>query len=160
MSPPSTRPAHPGEPPGRVRVDEVMRALEANVRTELRSRLLARGGPPEYRDEEVFATVERVLRRALEGRDRDVLLVPELSGDETDWRLRTRLTFSSHRPVVGPVIVFLKRRLLLPMLRWLHEYNLENFRRQERINRMLFACLEELAIENAKLRRAVGPREE
>jgi hypothetical protein len=35
----------------------------------------------------------------------------------------------------------------------LYEYSLENFKRQERVNRMLFACLEELAIENARLAR-------
>jgi hypothetical protein len=143
-----------------VSVEQLMRDLEAGVRADRRRRQVARGGPPEYRDEEVFAAVEGVLRRALEGRDRDVLLVPELSGDEAEWRLQTHLKFSSHRPLAGPLIVFLKRRLLLPMMRWLYEYNLENFRRQERINRMLFACLEELAIENAKLRRTVGPRRE
>jgi hypothetical protein len=143
-----------------VGVEQLMRDLEAGVRADRRSRLVARGGPPEYRDEEVFAAVEGVLRRALENRDRDVLLVPELSGDEAEWRLQTHLKFSSHRRVAGPLIVFLKRRLLLPMMRWLYEYSLENFRRQERINRMLFACLEELAIENAKLRRMVGPRHE
>jgi hypothetical protein len=33
---------------------------------------------------------------------------------------------------------------------------LENFRRQQRLNRIVFACLEELAIENAKLRARLG----
>jgi hypothetical protein len=41
-------------------------------------------------------------------------------------------------------------------MRWLYDYNRENFRRQERVNRILFACIEELAIENAKLRRIAG----
>jgi hypothetical protein len=51
-----------------------------------------------------------------------------------------------------------KRRLLLPLTRWLFEYSQENFRRQDRLNRVLFACIEELAIENARLRRALGSR--
>ena len=59
---------------------------------------------------------------------------------------------STHRPVVGPVVLFAKRRVLLPMMRWLFEYSQENFRRQQRLNRIVFACLEELAIENARLR--------
>ena len=39
------------------------------------------------------------------------------------------------------------------MTRWLFEYSQENFRRQQRINAVLFACIEDLAIENARLRR-------
>ena len=53
------------------------------------------------------------------------------------------------------MLIFVKRRMLLPMMRWLYEYSLENFRRQQRINTVLFACIEELAIENARLRQAL-----
>jgi hypothetical protein len=129
-----------------------MQEIEDAVRGDRRSRLQARGGPPEYKDPRVFAEVERLLRRAIEGRDREVLLAPELLTDEDEWLLQTHLRFSSHRPVLGPLIVFLKRRVLLPPLRWLYEFSLDNFRRQQRVNRLLFVCLEELAIENAKLR--------
>jgi hypothetical protein len=129
-----------------------MRDIEDEVRRARRARLLAPGGTSAYEDEEVFAHVERVLRRALEERDPALLLLPELLGDEKDWRLETTLRFSSHRPVIGPVIVFFKRRVLLPLTRWLFEYSQDNFRRQQRVNTILFACLEELAIENARLR--------
>ena len=50
-------------------------------------------------------------------------------------------------------MLFVKRRILLPLTRWLYEYTVDNFQRQERVNRMLVACIEELAIENARLRR-------
>jgi hypothetical protein len=40
---------------------------------------------------------------------------------------------------VGPLIVFAKRRILLPLTRWLYEYSLENFKRQQAINRLLYA---------------------
>jgi hypothetical protein len=46
----------------------------------------------------------------------------------------------------------MKRRFLLPISRWLFEYSRENFRRQQRMNRILLACIEQLAIENARLR--------
>ena len=49
-------------------------------------------------------------------------------------------------------MLFTKRRVLLPMLRWLFEYSQDNFRRQERLNRILLASAEELAVENARLR--------
>ena len=145
-----------------VSVERLMHEIADDLRGERRERALARGGPAEYRDPEIFAAVEGVLRRAVESRDLDASLLPALLEDEEDSRLQTHLRFSSHRPLAGPVIVFLKRRILLPVMRWLYEYSLENFRRQQQINRVLFACLEELAIENARLERLVkeqsGPR--
>jgi hypothetical protein len=136
-----------------VSVADLMRDIENGVRRDRRTRLVARGGPPEYQDQEIYAAVEAALRRALESRNLDVLLIPEIVSDEADWRLQTHLTFSSHRGAIGSVIVWVKRRVLLPLTRWLYEYALENFKRQERVNRALFACIEELAIENAKIRR-------
>jgi hypothetical protein len=54
--------------------------------------------------------------------------------------------------------VFVKRQLLLPLVRWLVDYNRDNFRRQQRVNRLLAACIEELALENARLRRDLNRR--
>jgi hypothetical protein len=135
-----------------VRVDGVMSEIETSVRDDLRWRLIARGGPADFRDAEIFERVSAVLGRAADRRDRDVLLLPELLADEQAWKPAAELRFSSHRPVIGPLIVFLKRRILLPPMRWLFEYADENFRRQEYVNRIVMACLEELAIENARLR--------
>ena len=132
-----------------------MREIEDDLRRERRARMIAKGAPPEYRDAEVFAAVENVLRRAIESREHDAVLLPELLPDDEEWKVQTRLRFSSHRPLIGPFVVFFKRRVLLPMTRWLYEYSLENFQRQERLNRMLFACIEELAIENARLKKIV-----
>ena len=47
----------------------------------------------------------------------------------------------------------MKKRLVLPVVRWLFEYNRDNFERQRRVNAVLFACVQELAIETARLRR-------
>ena len=135
-----------------VSVDALMHRLEGDLRNQLRRQLLDRGGAREYTDEELFAVVEHILRHAVEAREHDALLLPALMSDEKEWELQTHLRFSSHRPILGKLIVFLKRRVLLPITRWLYEYSLENFRRQQRVNRVLFACLEELAIENARLR--------
>lgn len=131
-----------------------MREIEDRVRDELRRRLLARGGAPEYQDPEVFRSVDRLLRRAADRPDEQAL-VPEFLGPESDWRLQTHLRFTSHRHVLGPLVLFAKRHMLLPLTRWLYEYSVDNFERQERVNRMLIACVEELAIENARLRRDV-----
>jgi hypothetical protein len=139
-----------------ISVERVMREIEDDLRRERRTRLVAKGAPAEYRDAEVFAAVEQVLRRAVEARNHDAVLLPELFADDQELTLQKHLQLSSHRPIVGPAILFFKRRVLLPLTRWLYEYSLENFKRQERVNRILFACVEELAIENARLRRTVA----
>jgi len=109
-------------------------------------------------DQATFDAVHAVLARAVDERNLDATLLPELLDSDLDWRLQTHLRLSTHRPAVGRFILLVKRRLLLPLTRWLFEYSQENFRRQDRLNRVLFACIEELAIENARLRQALGAR--
>jgi hypothetical protein len=95
-----------------------------------------------------------VLARAADTRNLDALLLPELLDGDVEWELQTRLDLSTHRPgLIGGTILWAKRRILLPLTRWLFEYSQDNFRRQHHLNRVLFACIEELAIDNARLRR-------
>jgi hypothetical protein len=141
------------QPDTSVNVQHVMRDITGDLRRERQARLVARGGPAAYADPDVYQHVEQTLRRAVEVTEHDVRLMPELLGDEDEWQLQTHLRFSSHRGAIGRVIVFAKRHILLPLTRWLFEYSLENFRRQQRVNQRLLACIEELAIENAQLRR-------
>ena len=122
------------------------------VRRQRQARALARGGPDDYRDETIFATVESVLSRAVDRNDPEALILPQLVDADEIGDLQLPLKFQSHRRFVGPAIIFFKKRLLLPLTHWLYEYSLENFRRQQRINRLLFAAVEELALENARLR--------
>jgi hypothetical protein len=133
-------------------VERLMRDIEGEVRRQRRTRIIERGGPDEYRDEAVFEIVEQVLRRAIDHRDLNALLIPEILDADEPWELQLPLQFNSHRRLLGAPILFVKRRILHPLLHWLYDYSLENFRRQQRVNRLLFASIEELAIENAKLR--------
>jgi hypothetical protein len=139
-------------------VDALMRDIEDEVRRARRQRLVAQGGASDYRDPQLYAAVDALLRRAVDARDHDALLLGDLVSSEGDAELTTHLTWSSHRKALGPLVLFAKQRLLLPMMRWLFEYSQENFRRQQRLNRIVFACLEELAIENAKLRQQIAAR--
>jgi hypothetical protein len=145
-------------PEPKIRVDAVMAEIERDVRTRLRQHLIKRGGAADYQDEEIFEAVRSVLARAVDGRNLDATLLPELLDTDVEWRLQTHLALSTHRPAIGRVILFAKRRILLPLTRWLYEYSQDNFRRQDHLNRMLFACIEELAIENARLRREMLAR--
>jgi hypothetical protein len=134
-----------------------MRDIEAGARDDRRARLVS-GGAAAYGDADLFADVDALLRRAVGRDDRTALLTALLDADE--WRLQPALRISSHRPVVGPAIVFVKRRLMMPLMRWLFDYSRENFRRQQRMNRILAAAIEELAIENARLRRRIAELQE
>ena len=145
-------------PEAKLRVDAVMGQIERDVRTRLRRHLIKRGGAAEYEDEAIFDAVHALLARAVDERNLDATLLPELLDSDVDWRLNTHLTLSTHRPAIGRFILLAKRRLLLPLTRWLFEYSQENFRRQDHLNRVLFACLEELALENARLRRTIAAR--
>jgi DNA-binding transcriptional LysR family regulator len=136
-------------------VEHVMKDIEADARRDRHARLAPAGTG--YTDPEIFAAVDDLLRRAVE-RDEHAILLPDLLDDYEEWRLQTGLRFSSHRPVVGTALVFVKRRLLLPVMRWLFDYSRENFRRQQRMNRIFAAAIEELAIENARLRREIESR--
>jgi hypothetical protein len=138
-----------------VSVERLMDQIQARAQGERRNRLAGGGGAPEYADAELFAAVERVLQRAV-ARDEQALLLPQLLNDEDEWRLQTGLRWSSHRPVIGSALVAIKQRVLLPAMRWLFDYSRDNFRRQQRVNRLLAACIEELAIENAELRREIA----
>ena len=142
----------------RLRVDAVMGEIERDVRARLRRHLLKKGGAADYQDEEIFDAVHALLSRAVDGRNLDAALLPELTDGDVDWRLQTHLSLTTHRPAAsGKFILFAKRKLLLPLTRWLFEYSQENFRRQDQLNRVLFACIEELALENSRLRRELAP---
>ena len=129
-----------------------MEKIEADVQLKVRKRLIERGTAA-YQDEQLFERVRVLLQRAADGRDRTALMLPAILSDEDDWALDTSLRLSSHRLAAGRAILFVKRQILLPLTRWLFEYSQENFRRQQRVNLILMTCVEELAIDNARLRR-------
>jgi hypothetical protein len=143
------------QPP--LRTDDVMRDLQGRVRANLRARLRA-AGATEFADEALFEDVDAIFRQALSNDDRGALLLPSLLHD--DWQPELSLRLASHRGGLGTVIVFIKRRLLLPLTRWLFEYALENFRRQHRLNLALMACLQTLAVEHVRLSRELAARSE
>ena len=133
-----------------------MAELHERVRGRLRERLLSHGASHEFDDPALFADVERILQSATSTADAQALLLPELLGDRNTWRLQTAMRYQSHRASgVASIFIFVKQRVLMPMMRWLFEYSRDNFERQRRVNDVLFACVQELAIENARLRRDI-----
>lgn len=139
-------------PGSKVAVAPLMQQIEGDVRSRIRRRLVKQGMAA-YEDEQIFDRVHALLQRAADGRNLDALLLPEILADADDWDLEPALTLASHRPAAGGVILFAKQRILLPLMRWLFEYSQTNFRRQQHLNRILLASVEELAVENARLRK-------
>lgn len=136
--------------------------LQRRVRERLRRHLLDHGGPRAFEDPELFSAVERILQSAAETGPANASILPELLGDPDTWRLRTAMRYESHRGgAAGGLLVAIKKRLMMPVLRWMFEYSRDNFERQRRVNDVLFACVQELAIETARLRkeleRQTGP---
>jgi hypothetical protein len=142
-----------------VSVAAVMSELQGRVRERLRTELLRNGASPAFEDPRLFADVEALLHTATDVGDTDALLLPELLGDPETWRLETAIHYQSHRTAgAASILIFLKRRVLMPVLRWLFEYSRDNFERQRRVNRVLFACVQELALETARLRQELDRR--
>src|SRR4029450_2645275 len=107
-----------------VSVDAWMSELHAGVRERLRERLLSHGASRDFEDPALFADVERILQSAVSTGDAQVMLLPELLGDGERWRLQTAMRYESHRASgVASIILFIKRRMLMPMFRWLFEYS-------------------------------------
>jgi hypothetical protein len=138
-----------------VDVDAVMAELHGRVRERLRGQLVE-AGTDAFADPTVFADVEGVMRAAVSTPEHARLILPELLGEPDTWRLTTKMAYRSHRASsAASVILFVKRRVLMPLVRWLYEYSRDNFERQRRTNHVLFACVQELALETALLRREV-----
>ena len=130
-----------------------MAELQGRVRERVRAELVRHGASEALDDPALFADIDRMLRGAIERSQPAALLLPELLGDPSTWRLDTAIKYQTHRGAAGAPIIFVKQRLLMPLLRWFYEFNRDNFERQRRINQVLFACVQELAIEVAKQRR-------
>jgi hypothetical protein len=130
-----------------------MAELTDRVRERVRMEMLRHGASPAFEDPSLFEDVERMLRVATERSRPPAVVLPELLGDPETWRLDTAMRYESHRGAIGRLVIFVKRRLLLPVMRWLFEYSRDNFERQRRVNYVLFACVQELAVEAALLRR-------
>jgi hypothetical protein len=138
-----------------VDVDAVMGTLRARVRERVRADLVRDGASAALDDPAIFAEIEALLRAAVDRSRPEALLLPELLGDPATWRLDTAIRYRSHRGGASGPLRFVKRRVIMPVLRFLYEFSRDNFERQRRVNHVLFACVQELAIETTRLRQEV-----
>jgi hypothetical protein len=121
--------------------DQLMKELRREIRAQ---QLL---GEDEKVDPKALAGI--LLKEAIERYE----LKDEYLIEPREMELHTYLRVESHRPIIGKPLVFLKRTFILPVFRWLLEYSIDNFRRQQAINNFQSACLRVLVLENERLRR-------
>lgn len=136
-----------------VSVDEAMNEVRAHVRARLRDELKRLDPDSPLLAGNLFDEAEAVYRKALARRR--LLMMPSLLLDESEWELETKLRLTSHRPRTGNLILLIKRKLILPLTRWLYEYSRDNFERQARVNDTLMATIETLVVEVLTLRQEV-----
>lgn len=123
-----------------------MAEVRAGVREELRGRV---------NDPELVERLEALFLDATSIDDPARLVLPSLLTEP--WRPELAVRLDSHRGGwAGRAIAAVKQRILLPLNRWLFEYALGNFRRQDRLNLVMLACLEQLAADNLRLRRDIA----
>lgn len=130
-----------------------MEEVRSHVRARLRAEMARADPGSPLLDRELFDEAEVIFRKALARRR--LLMMPSLLLDETEWDLETSLKFTSHRPLAGRLVLFAKRKLVLPLTRWLYEFSRDNFERQTRVNDTLMATIEALVVEVVTLRREV-----
>jgi hypothetical protein len=146
-----------GGAPG-VSTEAVMDEVRSSVRAELHARLVAQGAADDFESRAVFDEVDRLLDQALAHEHPRALLLAARLRDP--WQPALSLDFAGHRRgLAGRAIRFAKERLVLPVVRWLYEYANENFRRQQRVNVALMACLQALAADHARLKARVAEAE-
>jgi len=125
-----------------VDADAIMSDLQRRGRDRPRGELLKDGASSAFEDPQLFMEADALLRRAADVSESDALLLPEIMGDPAGWRLQTAMHYQSYRtPGRASLILFVKRRILMPMFRWLFEYSRDNFERQRRVNLVMFACV-------------------
>jgi len=132
-----------------------MAELQGRVRERVRADLVRHGASSALDDPALFSEIDTLLRAAIDRSAPAALLLPELLGDPSTWRLDTAIRYQLHRGAAAAPILFVKRRVIMPLLRFFYEFSRDNFERQRRVNQVLFACVQELAIETTRLRQQV-----
>ena len=91
-----------------------MSELQGRVRERVRAELVRHGASAALEDPALFAEIDTMLRDAIDRSQPAALLLPELLGDPSTWRLETAIKYQTHRGSAGAPIMFVKRRLLMP----------------------------------------------
>jgi hypothetical protein len=90
------------------------------------------------------ALSRRQLATRLRQRGRSDAEAAVILGPEEDWTPLLHPRIRSHRGAAGRLIVWCKRRVIGPLIRWHVEFTEENVRRQAYVDRSLLALVEHL----------------
>jgi hypothetical protein len=143
---------------GVVSTEAVMSAVREQVRAELFARMVLKGSGDDFDSRAVFDGVDDLITKALDHDDvRGLLIAARLNAP---WQPAYSLDVTSHRHgLAGRSIQFVKARLVAPVVRFVFEHASENFRRQQRVNLALMACLQTLVADHVRLEARVASLE-
>ncbi len=135
-----------------------MSEVREQVRAEIFARMTLKGSGDDFDSRAVFDAVDELITRALAHDDfKGQLLAARIN---PPWQPALSLDPASHRSgLAGRGIEFAKSRLVTPVIRFLFEHVSENFRRQQRVNLALMACLQTLAADHVRLEARVAALE-
>src|SRR5438046_9360083 len=103
--------------------EQVMSELQGRVRERVRTELVRHGASAALEDPALFAEIDALLRAAIERSQPSALLLPELLGDPSSWRLETSIKYQTPRGAAGAPTAFVTQRVLMPSLRWVREFH-------------------------------------
>lgn len=141
-----------------VSTEAVMDEVRARVRAELYARMVHKGSGDDFDSRAVFDAVDELITRALAHDDVNGQIIAARVAPP--WQPSLSLDVASHRAgMAGRTIELAKSRLVMPVVRFLFEHVSENFRRQQRLNLALMACLQTLAADHVRLEARVAALE-
>ena len=135
----SSPPAHLLDPPD---VNGLLNWIRAQARA---------AGQGAESGERATAAVEAQLAAVVSQARYGVTAAGRILGPEDSWRLSLHPRLRSHRPFWGPLIVWVKKNLVRPLIRWHLEFTEDGIRKQAHVNRSLVALVEHLAMRVASL---------
>jgi len=122
------------------------------IMTYLRGRIAERHASGSLEPDEIRSETAVWLAEVMSERPAGESVLRHYLDTIGSWRLQLHPNFSSHRGWIGRVLVWIKRRVLYPPLRWVVEVVEVNAWRQDRLNEAYLNLLEEMALEIGRLR--------
>ena len=132
-------------------VDDIMAFVQKRIEERRKGGVLY--------DDEIRSETGLWLSEVLVDRAREDSALRHYLDTIGDWRQQLHPNFSTHRGFFGRIFLWIKRKILYPPFRWIVEQNEVNAWRQDRLNLSVLDLIEELAMENGRLKARIAKLE-
>jgi hypothetical protein len=125
-------------------VDDIMACVQKRIEERRKGGILY--------DDEIRAETGMWLTEVLIDRTHEDSALRHYLDTIGEWRQQLHPNFSTHRGFFGRIFLWIKKKILYPPFRWIVEQGEVNAWRQDRLNLSLLDLIEELALENGRLK--------